>query len=384
MKKYFWLWLLPLFLAGCLERKLPTDLKTDSNGTLTAKSVPAIVSPGRSYMVSVALEGVAAGELPAITLDVFREGTSDKLLTVLCYDDGDRAGTGNGDVVAFDGIYAQRITWPSTLKGSLNVVFQFSAADPAVAALRIPVAAMDVKPPVITAVQAPDTLYSGFSGTQNMEVTVVDSTGLDDIMGVILGAFQGGERIFSDTLFDHGADGDAVARDGRCTLAMDRSYGAGKNGRYELEFQAVDKGGLTSAVVKHTLVIQNGTPQIVEVAMVREVQRPGSGTTTFLIEATIGDPQGLRDIKQVRMSWQKPDGTYPAASPYTLYDNGLAFDLSKWDYGYRGDVVANDGIYSIRGVFDSGNLLGDYKLGFIVEDLVGHKSAELFFTVTLK
>jgi hypothetical protein len=384
MKKYLWLGLVPLFLAGCLERKLPTDLKADSNGTLTQKSVPAIISPGRSYAVIVALSGVDTGEIPSVTLDVQREGTTEKLLTVQCYDDGDRSRTGNGDVVAFDNMYSQKISWPATLKGSMKVVFQFSIANSSISALRIPVSSMDVKPPVITAVQAPDSLKSGFSGTKKIEVTVADSTGLDDIFGVLLSAYQNGTRLFSDTLYDDGAAGDAVARDGHCTLAMDKSFAAGKGGAYELQLQAMDKGGLTSAIVKRNLVIENGAPLIVEVDMAREVQRPASGTITFLIEANISDPQGIRDIKQVRMSWQKPDGTFPAASPYTLFDNGLTFDLSKWDYGYRGDLLANDGIYSIRGVFDSANLLGDYTLGFIVEDLVGHKSTELFFKVTLK
>jgi hypothetical protein len=384
MKKYLWLGLLPLFMAGCLDRKLPTDLKTDSDGTLAQKSVPAIVSPGRSYTVSVALEGVAAGDIPSVTLEVMRESTTEKLLTVQCYDDGDHARSGNGDVVAFDNIYSQRISWPTMLKGSIKVVFQFSIPNRSISALRIPVSSMDVKPPLITAVQAPDSLKSGFSGTKKIEVTVADSTGLDDIFGVLLNAYQNGTRIFSDTLYDDGAAGDAVAHDGHCTLAMDNSYGAGKRGAYELQLQAMDKGGLTSPMVKRNLVIENGIPKIVEVAMNGEVQRPASGTITFLIEASINDPQGIRDIKQVRLSWQKPDGSFPAASPYMLYDNGLAFDLSKWDYGYRGDLVANDGTYSIRGVFDSGNSLGVYTLGFIVEDLVGNKSSEMFFKVTLK
>jgi hypothetical protein len=384
MKKYLWLGLVPLFMAGCLDRKLPTDLKTDSDGTLTQKSVPAIVSPGRSYTVSVALAGIAAGDIPSVTLEALREGTAEKLLTVQCFDDGDHARTGNGDVVAFDNIYSQRLVWPATIKGSIKVVFQFSIANSSISALRIPVSSMDVKPPAITLVQAPDSLKSGFTGTKKIEVTVADSTGLDDIFGVLLAAYQNGTKIFSDTLYDDGAAGDAVARDGHCTLTLDNSYGAGKRGTYELQLQAMDKGGLTSAIVKRNLVIENGAPKIVEVSMNREVQRPASGTTTFLIEVIINDPQSKSDIKQVRMSWQKPDGTYPAASPYTLFDNGLAFDLSKWDYGYRGDLVANDGTYSIRGVFDSGNLLGDYTLGFIVEDLVANKSTELFLKVTLK
>jgi len=40
-------------------------------------------------------------------------------------------------------------------------------------------------------------------------------------------------------------------------------------------------------------------------------------------------------------------------------------------------------VYSIRGVFDSGNLLGEYTLGFQAEDLVGNRTTEIFYKVTL-
>mgnify|MGYP001190451995 CR=1 FL=1 len=355
----------------------PTDLE------LVSKSVPAVINPGRSYVLAVAVNGASAGDIASVSLDILSETTLAKVMSVNLYDDGDKAHPGNGDVIAFDGVYTGRLLWPSAYVGPGNLIFEFSVPGGSVLPLKLPVQSLDVHPPEITSLVCPDVLPSGFSGFKTIAVSVADSTGLNDILCVLMSGFQNGVNLFSDTLYDNGADGDLTAGDGICTLQMDSTYAAGKQGEYDLRFHALDKAGLSSAMVSKKMVINNSAPAIVKVTMAQQVDRPASGTVTFLIEAQVSDPQGGRDIKWVRLSWKKPDNSYPSASPYQMYDNGLAFDLSKWDYGYRGDVAANDGVYSIRGVFDSGNLLGEYTLGFQAEDLVGNRTTEIFYKVTL-
>jgi hypothetical protein len=381
--KYLPMLLVVLLSLNCLERKMPSEIKTDSVFELVKNSVPAIVNPGRSYLISVKVAGTGQADVKKVRLDIFKENMTEKLLSLTLYDDGDAAAGGNGDVVAFDGIYSQRLSWPAA-SGNNRLTFQFSIDESSVATIKIPVSSQDVKPPVINLIVLPDTLQSGFNGQKSIQVAVVDSTGVDDIWGVLLSGFQNGNKIFVDTLYDDGSHGDPTARDGICTLIMNNSFAAGKKGGYELQFQAVDKAGLTSSIVKRNMQILNGVPIITQVNLVEEVSRPVSGTVTILIEALVQDPQGLADIKQVKLTWKKPDGSYPAASPYVLFDNGLVFDISRWDYGYRGDVKANDGTFSIRGVFDSTNQLGIYTLGVQAEDLVGNKTAEIFYKVTLK
>lgn len=359
----------------------PPDL-TDLE--LVARSVPSVINPGRSYVLAVAVNGASAGEIASVTLDILSETTMTKLMSVNLYDDGDKAHPDNGDVIAFDGVFTGRLLWPAALAGPGKLSFQFSVPGGSVSPLKIPVQSLDVHPPEITSLACPDALPSGFSGFKTIAVTVADSTGLDDVLCVLMSGLQNGAVLFSDTLYDKGAGGDLIAGDGVCTLQMDSTYAAGKQGEFDLRFYALDKAGLSSAMVNKKMVINNSAPAIVKVTMVQQVDRPASGTVTILIEAQVSDPQGGRDIKWVRLSWKKPDNSYPSASPYQMYDNGLPFDLSKWDYGYRGDVKVNDGIYSIRGVFDSGNLLGEYTLGFQAEDLVGNRSAEIFYNVTLK
>jgi len=384
MKKIIGVWLSLFFIAGCLERELPTETVVIPSVQLVKKSVPNVINPGRSYVVAVALTGESDRAIPFVTLEVLRETNGEKLLTVNCMDDGDQAHTGNGDVVAFDNIYSGKLIWPAGNIGLIKLVFHFSAPGTEATVLKVPVTSQDMHPPVLQSVSCPDSLASGFSGLKKIEAMVQDSTGVTDILGVLVTGFRSGIKIFSDTLYDDGSHSDPTPYDGRCTKMIDKTFSAGKSGQYELHFQAQDKAGLTSEVVKRMIHIDNGVPLLQQVVFEEQVQRPSTGTVTFLIEAHVDDPQGLADVKQVKMSWRKPDYTYPAASPYMLYDNGLPFDLSKWDYGYRGDVTAHDGVYSIRGVFDSDDLLGDYTLGFLIEDLVGNKSTESFYKVKLK
>ncbi len=350
---------------------------------LVGKSVPSVINPGRSYVLAVAVNGASAGDISSVTLDILSETTMTKLMSVNLYDDGDKAHPGNGDVIAFDGVYTGQLLWPSALAGPGKLIFEFSIPGGSVSPLKISVQSLDVHPPEITSLVCPDALPSGFSGFKTIAVTVADSTGLDDILCVLMSGFQNGVVLFSDTLYDNGVDGDLNAGDGVCTLQMDSTYAAGKQGEFDLRFYALDKAGLSSAIVSKKITIDNSAPAVVKVTMAQQVDRPASGTVTILIEAQVSDPQGAGDIKWVRLSWKKPDNSYPSASPYQMYDNGLPFDLSKWDYGYRGDITANDGVYSIRGVFDSGNLLGEYTLGFQAEDLVGNRTEEVFYKVTL-
>jgi hypothetical protein len=375
MKKLLWLSLFALLFAGCLERKLPTASGGDDSIALQGKSIPAIINPGRSYLVMVQVIAASDALPQTVHLDIYKENSTEKLLSLLLYDDGNSSATNNGDVVAFDGIYSQRLTWPAAYQQAMNLSFQFSVTS--AAPLKIAVASQDGKPPTIQGVTCPDTLHSGFSGQQKIAVTVGDASGLQDIWGVVMTGWQNGAQVFGDTLFDNSATG-------VCSVALNNTWSAAKSGTYELQFLAVDKSGLTSALVKKNMYVVNGAPAFGEILLAKEVQRPLTGTVTILIQAAVLDPQGLGDIKQVKLTWKKPDNSYPTASPYTLYDNGLPYDLSQWNLGYRGDLVANDGVFSITGVFDSGNLLGDYTLGFQVEDMVGNKSVQVFHIVTLK
>ncbi|MBN1999719.1 hypothetical protein JW935_19345, partial [candidate division KSB1 bacterium] len=116
------------------------------------------------------------------------------------------------------------------------------------------------------------------------------------------------------------------------------------------------------------------------------VEKPKTGITTFLIKISVRDPQSSKDIKNVKMSWQKPDSSFAGESPYDLYDNGKPFDLnpSRWQAGFRGDEVEGDGVYSITGIFDPSQPEGQYKLVFWAVDLVENKSNQIVHYIEFK
>ena len=105
----------------------------------------------------------------------------------------------------------------------------------------------------------------------------------------------------------------------------------------------------------------------------------------FLITVRVEDEQSAADVKLVKLEWKKPDGTFSKNSPFTLYDNGLPWneDFSGWDDGWRGDKVAGDGVYSITGIFDPNQPLGNYELTFYAEDFAGNVSERITRIVTL-
>ena len=105
----------------------------------------------------------------------------------------------------------------------------------------------------------------------------------------------------------------------------------------------------------------------------------------FLITVRIDDDQTLLDVNDVKLEWKKPDGTYSLNSPFDLYDNGLPWneDFTGWDDGWRGDENAGDGIYSITGIFDPNQPLGDYELTFYARDFSGNTSERITRIITL-
>ncbi len=172
-------------------------------------------------------------------------------------------------------------------------------------------------------------------------------------------------------------------------LRADSSFAVGKKGNYDILFEAVDRSGMKSIPESRPLLIGNNAPILSDVTAPSVFERPNGNkynTEKFLITIRVRDSQSLQDIKFVKMIWKKPDSTFSENSPFTLYDNGLPFhdDFSGWDQGYRGDLVAGDGIFSITGFFNSPQPLGDYLLTFYAQDLAGNTSENITYIITLK
>lgn len=364
--------------AGCSKRDLPQQVKADSVPVLEKHVVPTVVNPNKSFLVSVRIANAEAAEVDSVRLSIGKQGESSTKSYAL-YDDGAAFSTNDGDVIAGDGIFTQEIIWRTTDQQRFNYIFKFEAANSAGQQgdpLEVAVVSQANISPEIISISMPDSLPSGFSGEERIEVTVADSNGVDDVVRVAYKGVRNNTTFFQGVLKDDGQAGDILAGDGIFTAAIDRSFAINKNGVYEMIFEAQDRSDSKSLQLIKPILIRNGAPLVTAYSAPDSVKRPsGSNIAGNLVTVQTDDPQTSRDVKSVLMEWKKPDGTYPASGPnFTLFDNGLPFDVSRWDLGYRGDAVAGDGIYSITSVFDSDDLLGTYTLTFQIEDWVGNKS----------
>ena len=372
--------LLFIFLS-CAERDLPTVPKDTSVPVIEKYIVPEFINPDKSYTIAVRVK--SSTEIEYVQLKNYKEGTTENLAEYKMYDDGAAIHKNDGDVIAHDGLFTQVIKWETEVDAQQNIVFEFVAfkdyeeiGEP----LMVTVTSQKNIMPEILSLEVPDTLKSGFAGELEFIASVYDSNGLQDIKTVMFRGKKDNDVHFQGYL-------NATAEPGVFNRKIDKSYAIGKMGLYELVFEAVDQSNRKSVPVPKILVIENVAPKLSNIQAPTEYNRPeGDITEYFLITILAADEQTLNDIKYVKMSWKKADGTYSENSPFDLFDNGLALQdqLAGWDQGYRGDVVANDGIYSITAAFDNRQPLGDYELTFWAEDLAGNKSESLVYKITLK
>lgn len=377
MKK-LWLLVLPLFLWHCSQRDLPQENSNDGPMSIEKHVLPEVVNPGQTYYVSVHLLGGSGAD--SIRMDVYKKGESTPFTSFGLFDDGGYLHPEDGDNVAFDGYFSQNIVW-TVVGDQSNYIWQFEATDSegrVSEPLQAEVSSRRNSAPVLLSVEVPDSLPSGFDGNMFFRAQVSDSNGTDDIDKVLFEAYKADVLNFKNEL--------DTESDGAYIFTMDKYFAIGKKGAYDLRFQAIDKSGDVSNIISKNVVIGNKPPRFLDFIHADSVQIPAAGNmVAFLIAARLDDDQSLLDITEVKLEWKKPDGTYSKNSPFDLYDNGLPWneDFTGWDDGWRGDETADDGIYSITGIFDPDQPLGDYELTFYARDFAGNTSERITRIVTL-
>ncbi|MGQ9851866.1 MAG: hypothetical protein ACUVTG_00510 [Candidatus Oleimicrobiaceae bacterium] len=307
------------------------------------------------------------------------------------WDDGASLHPGDGDEIARDGIFSQRLRWTSAQSGAEAMSIEFRAVDQGGHWSEAVVKNVLVRAnshPEIVHLSVPDSLPSGFQGTKLLYADVFDSQGVGDVRAVDFRAWQGGAWAFAGPLVDEGTQGDERAGDGRFSLAVQASFAAGKMGAYQLVFVATDLGGAQSNEARALLYIGNGPPVLAEVTVPDSIAKPVSGAVLVPITAAVRDPQSWEDIKRVGFTSRKPDSTLAnAGQPIPMVDNGVPFDpLVVQAYG---DEAAGDGVYTFTLVVyadqeaqrwdPQGNpiQLGWYTFTFQAEDRVGNTSATI-------
>ncbi|HOC26441.1 MAG TPA: hypothetical protein PKJ13_14085 [bacterium] len=370
-----------LILAGCGKRELPTP-PAPEEVVLSQAMLPEMLGPMRLYRIEIG----AAGEVDSVLLEAVPRGTGAAEQRFYLYDDGGARHAGDGDVVAFDNIFSQQILWQPTLPGfrEYELRFQASRAGRTVGEpLILMRSSGDQRAPEVAQLLLPDTLRSGFSGSLLFQAVVIDSSGPGDVARVELTGSAAGKASFDTLLYDDGSHGDPAAGDYIYSLAVDRTFGARKQGAYTIRIAAVDRSGQRSPEKSAILVIVNTAPLLTDLNAPAAVQRPAAGASSHLVSVRIDEPQGLQDINRVLLRAYNPDGTGFNNNPFVMYDNGLALDISRWDLGYRGDLTDGDGVYSMTVIFDAAKPLGVYRLTFTAEDWAGNQSELLTHTITL-
>lgn len=383
MKKLLFVFLTVL-VFGCSQRELPQQPTDDDPISLKMVTVPQVVNPGNSYVVSVQLTGDA--EVDSVRLEVYREGASELFTSYSLFDDGGNFHPNDGDQVAFDGYFSQNIVWTAGSSDQANYTWSFTATDVIgrmSEPLQVTVLSRKNNLPVLLSVAAPDTMPSGFDGELFFRAEVSDSNGLADIDRVMYSAYQDNVLILNANL--------EAESEGVYSAKMDKYYAVGKKGLYEMRFKAIDKSGGESNVISKNIYVGNNPPQLLDFAHVDSVRQPIVGyAVSFLITVRVQDDQSLLEVTDVLLEWKKPDGTYSENSPFDLYDNGLPWnqDFAGWNEGRRGDETAGDGIYSITGILNHSDdpeydqPLGDYELTFYARDFAGNTSERITRIIT--
>lgn len=189
-------------------------------------------------------------------------------------------------------------------------------------------------------------------------------------------------QIFMSDNGDYYFSGDQTAKDKiySAIVQMSKNYPSGK---YIIEYYVQNSftysSENTSKYGSHIFTFSNTQknlpPSIVEVTL------PNSVTfeQRFTIMVKVSDPNGLNDIAAVYYELYKPDGSKAVnsqgISEFPLFDNGFT--------SYNGDLVANDGIYSVFLTFPSGQSVGQWRFEFTAMDRSGLKSDKSIHFITL-
>ena len=381
-------------LWGCEDNNSPTKPQEPS---LSDASVPEVASPGQTYLITVRAEDPQGiHDIATVTVQIKLE--SQVLRTDTLFDDGAYYHPEDGDVVAGDGLFSQRIRWDwaAQEEATFSLVFQAvdrggHASEPLVAKVR----ARQNAAPAIVRVEVPQVLPSGFEGLLFFRVQVQDSQGVADVQKVLFGLVKNGRELFEKPLYNDGTHGDRQAGDDWFELGVDSSFAAGKLGDYVLRFRAEDRLGAVSAPVERPLKIENGPPWIAVVDCPDTVAKPESGAVAVRVTATVFDPQSLADVKFVGFTSLKPDSTYANnGQPIPMADNGLPFDPSQFPQPYYGDEQAGDGVFTFTMVVYSDADAnsqgvtpvqpGTYRFTFQAEDWVGNRSEPVVKTLVIR
>ncbi len=300
--------------------------------------------------------------------------------TILYQDTLQDDGTG-GDIVPGDGTFEGRLSLtftqnqPATYRMSVVSEDIYQNISDTLSSSFAVVDGERSDSPMLTECSLSDTLNADSLGHVFITIRVEDPQGLDDIDSVFFQIFQPLSPIpfYQSQLWDDGQSGDLNPGDGFFAFQGNLEDTLKSRGVHAFRFQAVDQSGLFSdAKVKEVFIDQINYPPVLSNISAPDTIVLGTVTYILFISVDVFDPQGLSDIKKVYFNSTKPDGNPATNNPFFMYDDGS-----------KGDIIPNNGTYSLDVEITPDSQKGVYQFDFYAEDYSGAISGLLSHFVTV-
>ena len=369
------------FFVACSKESNPVT--TDENPVITKITMndqwnPRSTSP---YQIEVQVnDPQGSTDIYEVILHVRSDSGGSVIFTDLLYDDGAYFHTGDGDLIAGDGIFSNRFTPTQIITPVQPGIYYFSfiASDKqqhesnAVEKL---VSFGENSAPYIVSIDCPDSVSAAI-GEIVLQVAVSDSDGVQNIKKVSFESRKQGTAStkYEGELYDDGETehGDTIAGDAIFSIKLGLPFIIGKQGEYDLLFYAEDFAAEMNTVIPEKKIkVINLAPLYGDLNLTEYMNAPvEAGNYNFYpITFQVIDPEGLEDIKDVYFYSKKPDGSYGNnGQPIMLRDNGLPFNFDDKTGNEVGDEIANDGIFTFVLPVASSTTQGSYTFSFYISD----------------
>jgi len=216
-------------------------------------------------------------------------------------------------------------------------------------------------PPIISNVNLPDSLFSGFSPeVWSVDVADPDVSGGDAIVEVTMNIELNGSFVREKVFTYQNSD--------QWTLSADSSFSTAlATDNYQVSINAHDMFEQPAEAFTKTIWIENTVPVIFDLSVPDTVILPLEGANRYTFRLSATDKQGLGDIEKLYFTLRRPDGE-------TRDNNGQGFSFG--DDGQNPDEVAGDGhyVYDFPLARDPNNppVLGTYTFYFFGLDRAGN------------
>jgi hypothetical protein len=323
--------------------------------------------------------------IKAVRMTIMQDQNLEVIFEDSLLDDGAYSNPDGGDVLAGDGIFSNqyRADIISAVSEEVAYTLTIEATDEQNHQGQLfshPLIIGANRSPAIFRIEAPDSLSVEKPGLL-FSITVSDSDGISDVVQAYFESNNLNDDYakFEQYLFNDGDlenHGDEIPGDSIFTTKITSDFSGGKSGDYDLNFYVQDSyGEKNKEVYSHRIYIGNLPPVIEGIIMPDTIHIPtGSDYNYKMISVQVSDPEGLSSIDSVYFFSLKPDSTLAnSGHPFTMVDNGKAFDISNWLlYANYGDQQAGDGKYAYALVVMKDFEPGIYTFIFYVRDKAGN------------